>query len=358
LEFYMMSTFLPFKQRNSTSKAEVVVVTGASAGVGRATVRAFAARGARLGLLARGQDGLQAAQNDVRASGGEALVFPTDVADAAQVEAAAAAVEDAFGAIDVWVNNAMVSVFSPIKEMTPGEFRRVTEVTYLGYVHGTLSALRRMLPRDRGVIIQVGSALAYRGIPLQAAYCAAKHAIQGFTDSLRCELLHDRSHVRVTMIQMPALNTPQFNWVKSRLQHKAQPVPPIFQPEVAAQRIFTGMAEAAMHFRHYRLPEVFAGFERQDYQVPVRYPVACHPQAWAAGAVPSLLTTCLGLVPEAFAHGLRIVRPSLPGFLDRLEVCGLRVGDGVADLQFERTPDAARVHVLRTTGQLEVQIED
>ncbi|MGE3539657.1 MAG: SDR family oxidoreductase [Candidatus Tectimicrobiota bacterium] len=233
----MISTCFPFTPRSSTKKAEVVVVTGASAGVGRATVRAFAARGARIGLLARGQDGLQAAHDDVRAAGGEALVLPTDVADAAQVEAAAAAVEETFGAIDVWVNNAMVSVFSPIKEMTPEEFRRVTEVTYLGYVHGTLSALRRMLPRDRGVIIQVGSALAYRGIPLQAAYCAAKHAVQGFTDSLRCELLHDRSRVRVTMIQMPALNTPQFNWVKSRLPHKAQPVPPIFQPEVAAAAI-------------------------------------------------------------------------------------------------------------------------
>jgi NAD(P)-dependent dehydrogenase (short-subunit alcohol dehydrogenase family) len=246
-----MSIFLPLKQRNSTKKAEVVV-TGASAGVGRATVRAFAERGARIGLLARGQDGLQAAQNDVRAAGSEALVLPTDVADAAQVDAAAAAVEDAFGAIDVWVNNAMVSVFSPIKEMTPEEFRRVTEVTYLGYVHGTLSALRRMLPRDRGVIIQVGSALAYRGIPLQAAYCAAKHAVQGFTDSLRCELLHDRSHVRVTMIQLPALNTPQFNWVKSRLRRKAQPVPPIFQPEVAAAAIVW----AAHHSRR----EVYVGW--------------------------------------------------------------------------------------------------
>ena len=224
-------------QYNSTHKTEVVVVTGASAGVGRATVRAFAQRGARLGLLARGCDGLQAAADDVRAAGGEALVLPTDVADAAQVEAAAEAVEQAFGPIDIWVNNAMVSVFSPIKDMTAEEFQRVTEVTYLGYVYGTLAALRRMLPRDRGCIIQVGSALAYRGIPLQAAYCAAKHAVQGFTESLRCELLHDQSNVRVTMVQMPALNTPQFNWVKSRLPRKPQPVPPIFQPEVAAQAI-------------------------------------------------------------------------------------------------------------------------
>jgi NAD(P)-dependent dehydrogenase (short-subunit alcohol dehydrogenase family) len=215
----------------------VVVVTGASAGVGRATACAFAAGGARLGLLARGRDGLEGARRDVQAAGGQALVVPTDVADADQVEAAARAVEDAFGPIDVWVNNAMVSVFSPIKEMTAAEFRRVTEVTYLGYVHGTLAALHRMLPRDRGVIVQVGSALAYRGIPLQAAYCGAKHAIQGFTDSLRCELLHDRSRVRVVEVQMPALNTPQFGWVKSRLPRTPQPVPPIYQPEIAARAI-------------------------------------------------------------------------------------------------------------------------
>ena len=232
-----MSQSRQLAQYNSTHKTEVVVVTGASAGVGRATVRAFAQRGARLGLLARGRDGLQAAARDVRAVGGEALVLPTDVADATQVEAAAEAVEQAFGPIDIWVNNAMVSVFSPIKDMTAEEFQRVTQVTYLGYVYGTMAALRRMLPRDRGLIIQVGSALAYRGIPLQAAYCAAKHAVQGFTESLRCELLHDQSHVRVMMVQMPALNTPQFNWVKSRLPRQPQPVPPIFQPEVAADAI-------------------------------------------------------------------------------------------------------------------------
>ncbi len=219
------------------SDRRVVVVTGASAGVGRATVRAFAAQGADVGLIARGVDGLEAARREVEAAGGRALVLPTDVADADGVERAAQEVEDRLGPIDVWVNNAMASVFSPIKEMTPEEFRRVTEVTYLGYVYGTLAALKRMLPRDRGVIIQVGSALAYRGIPLQAAYCGAKHAVQGFVDSLRCELLHDASGVRVTMVQMPALNTPQFGWVKSRLPRRAQPVPPIFQPEVAAQAI-------------------------------------------------------------------------------------------------------------------------
>jgi NAD(P)-dependent dehydrogenase (short-subunit alcohol dehydrogenase family) len=216
---------------------QVVVVTGASAGVGRATVRAFAERGAHLGLIARGRDGLEAARREVEELGGRALVLPLDVADADQVELATAEVESKLGPIDIWVNNAMLSVFSPVREMTAEEFKRVTEVTYLGYVYGTLSALRRMLPRGRGVIVQVGSALAYRGIPMQAAYCAAKHAVQGFCDSLRSELLHDGSNIRVTMVQLPAINTPQFGWVKSRLPRKAQPVPPIFQPEVAARAI-------------------------------------------------------------------------------------------------------------------------
>jgi NAD(P)-dependent dehydrogenase (short-subunit alcohol dehydrogenase family) len=238
--------------RQVRTRPEIVVITGASAGVGRATVRAFARRGAHIGLLARGRDGLEAARQDVAALGGKALVLPTDVADADQVEAAAAAVEAQLGPIDIWINNAMVSVFSPIKEMTPAEFRRVTEVTYLGCVYGTLAALKRMLPRDRGVIVQVGSALAYRGIPLQAAYCGAKHAIQGFMDALRCELLHDGSHVQVTMVQMPALNTPQFEWVKSRLPHKAQPVPPIYQPEVAA--------EAIVRAAHRPRREFYVGF--------------------------------------------------------------------------------------------------
>jgi NAD(P)-dependent dehydrogenase (short-subunit alcohol dehydrogenase family) len=218
-------------------RPEVVVITGASAGVGRATVRAFARQGAHIGLLARGLEGLEAARAEVEAAGGRALALPTDVADADQVEAAAAAVEEAFGPIDIWVNNAMLSVFSPVQAMTPAEFRRVTEVTYLGTVYGTLAAVRRMSPRDRGAIVQVGSALAYRAIPLQAAYCGAKHAVQGFTESLQCELLHDGSRVRLTMVQLPALNTPQFGWVKSRLPRKAQPVPPIYQPEVAAEAI-------------------------------------------------------------------------------------------------------------------------
>lgn len=231
---------------------EIVVITGATAGVGRAAARAFAARGASIGLLARGAEGLQAARSEVERLGGRALVCAADVSDPEQVERAAERVERELGPIGVWVNNAMVSVFSPVMEMRPEEYRRVTEVTYLGYVWGTQAALRRMKPRNRGVIVQVGSALAYRGIPLQSAYCAAKHAIQGFNDSLRCELHHDRSRVRITMVQMPALNTPQFGWVRSRLPNKAQPVPPIFQPEVAAEAI----VYAATHRRR----EIYVGF--------------------------------------------------------------------------------------------------
>ncbi len=230
---------------------EVVVVTGASAGIGRATVRAFAAQGADVALIARGRDGLEAAAAEVRASGCRALVLPIDVANADDIEDAAKRIEAELGPIDVWVNDAMVSVFSPFSEMTPEEFRRVTEVSYLGFVYGTMSALRRMRPRNRGVIVQVGSALAYRGIPLQSAYCGAKHAIQGFTESVRCELLHEGSRVHITMVQMPAVNTPQFEWVKSRLPRQPQPVPPIYQPEVAAKAIVF----AARHRRR----EVFVG---------------------------------------------------------------------------------------------------
>jgi len=232
-------------------RPEVVVITGASAGVGRATVREFAKRGAHIGLIARGRDGLEAARREVEEVGGRALVLPVDVSDAGAVENATERVEREFGPIDIWVNNATVSVFSPIKEMNAEEFRRVTEVTYLGVVHGTLAALKRMLPRNRGTIVQVGSALSYRSIPLQAAYCAAKHAERGFTDSLRSELIHDRSKVHVTMVQLPALNTPQFGWVKSRLARKAQPVPPIFQPEVAAEAIYWAA--------HEKRREVFVG---------------------------------------------------------------------------------------------------
>ncbi|PYQ64193.1 MAG: short-chain dehydrogenase [Acidobacteria bacterium] len=231
---------------------EIVVVTGASAGVGRATVRAFAEQGAHIGLIARNREALENARQEVEAMGGRALALPTDVADNEAVEAAAARVEAELGPIDVWVNNAMCSVFSPVKEMKPEEYKRVTDVTYLGYVWGTLAALRRMLPRDRGAIVQVGSALAYRGIPLQSAYCAAKHAIQGFCDSLRAELLHDGSRVHICMVQMPALNTPQFSWVKSRLPRKPQPVPPIFQPEVAARAI--------VYAAHHRRREIYVGW--------------------------------------------------------------------------------------------------
>src|SRR5204862_5597430 len=216
---------------------ETVVITGASAGVGRAIARKFATNGARIGLLARGREGLEAARKEVEEVGGKALVVSVDVAYSDQVEAAAAQIEAELGEIDIWINNAMASVFSPIKEMTPEEFRRVTEVTYLGCVHGTLAVLKKMLPRDRGSIVQVGSALAYRAIPLQAAYCAAKHALRGFTDSLRCELLHDRSGVHVTAVHLPAVNTPQFDTVRTRLPHQPQPAPPIYQPEVAAAAI-------------------------------------------------------------------------------------------------------------------------
>ncbi len=217
---------------------EVVVITGASAGVGRALAGYFANKGAWLGLIARGEDGLSATKGEVERLGGRALVLPLDVSDAEAVEAAAERVESEFGEIDIWVNNAMVSVFSPVKEMKAEEYQRVTAVTYLGYVNGTQAALRRMLPRDRGSIVQVGSALAFRGIPLQSAYCGAKHAIDGFTDSLRCELIHDGSHIRLTEVHLPAMNTPQFGWVKSRLPNEPQPVPPIYQPEVAAQAIY------------------------------------------------------------------------------------------------------------------------
>jgi len=215
----------------------IVVVTGASAGLGRAVVRAYARQGADVGLIARGVDGLEAARCEVEADGGRAIVLPLDVADADAVDAAAERVERELGPIDVWVNNAMVSVLSPVKETPPSEIKRVTEVTYLGVVYGTLAALKRMLPRNHGAIVQAGSALAYRGIPLQAAYCGAKHAIQGFTESLRCELLHDGSAVHVAMVQLPAMNTPQFDWVKSRMPRKPQPVPPIYAPEVAADAI-------------------------------------------------------------------------------------------------------------------------
>jgi NAD(P)-dependent dehydrogenase (short-subunit alcohol dehydrogenase family) len=216
---------------------QVVVITGASGGIGRATARLFAERGAAVALLARGEAGLKAAAEDVESLGGKALPLSVDTADYAAVDAAASRVEHELGEIDVWVNDAFTSVFAPFTEIEPDEFKRVTEVSYLGYVYGTRAALDRMIPRDRGAIVQVGSALAYRGIPLQSAYCGAKHAIQGFNESLRTELLHDKRNVHVTMVQMPAVNTPQFDWVLSRLGRHAQPVPPIYQPEIAARAV-------------------------------------------------------------------------------------------------------------------------
>jgi NAD(P)-dependent dehydrogenase (short-subunit alcohol dehydrogenase family) len=232
----------------------VVVVTGASAGVGRAVVRELARGGASVGLVARGVDGLEAARCEVERLGGRAVVAQADVADEAQVEAAAELVEKELGPIDVWINNATVSVFSRAEAITPDEFRRVTDVTYLGYVWGTLAALRRMKPRGRGRIVQVGSALAYRAIPLQSAYCACKHAIKGFTQSLRTELLHEKSPIRLVMVELPAVNTPQFGWSRSRMPRRPQPVPPIFQPESIAREI----VRAAMQPRPPR--EVLVGF--------------------------------------------------------------------------------------------------
>jgi NAD(P)-dependent dehydrogenase (short-subunit alcohol dehydrogenase family) len=222
---------------SSSSRGRIVVVTGASAGVGRATARRFARNGDTVALLARGLDGLDGALADVRAAGARGLAVPTDVSDPTQVEAAAERVERELGPIDVWVNNAMVTVMSRIRDAAPEDYRRVTEVTYLGAVHGTLAALHRMLPRGRGTIVQVGSALSYRAIPLQSAYCAAKHALRGFTDSLRTELMHDGHDVHVTMVQLPALNTPQFDWSRLRFDRQPQPVPPIYAPEVAAAAI-------------------------------------------------------------------------------------------------------------------------
>ena len=224
-------------------QTQTVVITGGSAGIGRATARLFGARGARVGLIARGRAGLDGAARDVKEAGGTALAISADVSDYDQVTAAARQVEQELGPIDVWVNVAFTSVFAPFEQITAAEFRRVTEVSYLGFVHGTMAALTLMRPRDRGTIVQVGSALGERSIPLQSAYCGAKHAINGFTSSLRCELRHEKSGVHVTVVQMPAVNTPQFSWVRSRLPRHPQPVPPIYQPEVAAR----GVLYAADH---------------------------------------------------------------------------------------------------------------
>jgi NAD(P)-dependent dehydrogenase (short-subunit alcohol dehydrogenase family) len=222
-----------------------VVITGGTAGIGRATAELFAQKGANVAVLARGEDRLRATEDELRRLGVNAIGIQCDVADYSQVEAAAERVEKELGPIDIWINNAMVSVFAPVDDIQPEEFKRVTEVTYLGQVHGTLAALKRMKPRNRGSIVLVGSALAYRGIPLQSAYCAAKHAIQGFADSLRVELLHDKSQVRLSMVQLPGVNTPQFSWVKTTLPKHPRPLGGVYQPEVAAEAIYW----AAMHKR-------------------------------------------------------------------------------------------------------------
>jgi short-subunit dehydrogenase len=230
---------------------EVVAVTGAGGGLGRAIAQEFGRHGARVALISRGEERLEDARRDIEGAGGRALVLPADVSDPNAVDDAASTIEDTFGPIDIWVNDAMTSVFSTVVDMRADEYRRVTDVTYLGCVYGTLAALRRMLHRNRGVIVQVGSALAYRSIPLQSAYCAAKHAIVGFTDSLRSELIHRRSRVHVTIVHMPGMNTPQFTWCKNRMPQKAQPVPPIFRPDECAAAVY----DAA----HRRRREVLVG---------------------------------------------------------------------------------------------------
>src|SRR5689334_10775051 len=264
---------------------QIVVVTGASAGIGRAVAKAFGARGATVGLIARGEDGLEGAARDVEKGGGKAVVLPTDVADPDQVFAAVEKMETEVGPIDVWVNVAFTSVFSPFDKITPDEYRRVTEVTYLGYVYATQAVLPRMKSRDRGTIVHVGSALAYRGIPLQTAYCGAKHATQGFHEALRCELLHEKSNVRVTMVQMPAVNTPQFSWVLSRLPRHPQPVPPIYEPETVAAQVlhaaehprreyWVGSSTAATLFVNAVMPGLLdrylgkTGFDSQQTKEP------------------------------------------------------------------------------------------
>jgi short-subunit dehydrogenase len=239
-----------------SQEPEVVVVTGASGGVGRAIAHAFAKRGAHVALLARGERGLRDASREVQELGGQALVLPTDVADAEQVEAAAERVESTFGPIDTWVNDAMATVFARVVDTSPAEFKRATEVTYLGTVYGTMAALKRMVARDRGMIVQVGSALSYRSIPLQAAYCGAKFAVRGFTDSIRTELRHDKSKVRITMVQLPGVNTTQFNWCRSKLPNHPKPVPPIYQPEIPAEAVYWAA--------HHRRRELRVGYSATE----------------------------------------------------------------------------------------------
>jgi NAD(P)-dependent dehydrogenase (short-subunit alcohol dehydrogenase family) len=272
----------------------VAVVTGASAGVGRAIAREFAARGDDVALLARGSDGLKAAHDEIETAGRRGFLAEVDVSDSDAVDAAAEDIERALGPIDVWVNNAMVSVLAPVRDTTAAELRRVTDVTYLGAVHGTQAALRRMLPRDAGVIVQVGSTLSHRAIPLQAAYCASKHALRGFTDALRCELRHDGSGVRVTMVQLPGLDTPQFGWMRTRLSRHPRPVPPVYEPEVAARAI----AWAADHPRR----EVFVG-DRTALSV------------WASRLAPGLVDRYLAATS---IEAQQLPEPIAPDRLDNL----------------------------------------
>ncbi len=235
-----------------SSTGEVVVITGASGGVGRAAARRFGAEGARVGLIARGRKGLEGAAREVEQAGGQALVLPLDVSDYDQVEAAAASVEDAFGPIDIWVNDAMVTVYAEFLDIEPDEFRRATEVSYLGMVWGTRVALKRMVPRDRGSIVQVCSAMSYRGIPLQSPYCGAKAACKNFTESILTELMHHKSKVRISMIQLPGLNTTQFTWGRTKLPKQTMPVPPIYQPEIAA--------DAIHHAAHHKRRQIYVGW--------------------------------------------------------------------------------------------------
>jgi NAD(P)-dependent dehydrogenase (short-subunit alcohol dehydrogenase family) len=274
---------------------KVVVVTGASAGVGRAIARRLGQEGARVALLARNEEALRNAAREIRPSGGDALVLAVDVANAAAVDAAADAVVQRFGRIDLWVNDAMVSVFSPVMEMTSDEFRRVTEVTYLGVVHGTRAALRHMLPRDDGHIIQIGSALAYRSIPLQSAYCAAKAAVRGFTDSVRCELHHDDRHVKLSTVHLPAVNTPQFDYVRTRLPGHPRPVAPIFQPEL--------IAEAVLHVARRPRRELWVGWPTAKVILGQR-------------VIPGLLDRYLGRIGYAAQQAARPPEPGRPDNLD------------------------------------------
>jgi len=331
------------------NKPQVVVVTGASGGVGRAIAHAFAKRGAHVGLLARGQKGLDDAAREVESFGGQALAVPTDVSDHRQVEAAAQQVQDRFGDIDVWVNDAMATVFARFVDTEPEEFKRATEVTYLGAVYGTMAALKRMTARDRGTIVQVGSALAYRAIPLQAAYCGSKFGIRGFTDSIRVELKHDKSNVHITMVQLPGVNTTQFNWCRSKLSRHPMPVPPIYQPEIPAEAVYWAAQHrrrevwvgysavqailgnkiapsfadwylARTGFQGQQIDDMPVGPDRPDnlYE-PVPDKAATHgifdaqaktrsPQLWAATHRPVVLGTLAGVAGAAIAGVTRLVR--------------------------------------------------